>query len=199
MDVLSWDFGKYKGIFYIAHANALYLDARWRSHVSIHIRSFINPSCSYFLGMTDGRNTMSMEHYIYRSQTSPSRPAFFGFGIKFGREDILKRFEDMGLTVMYELDTVYRDILAGMPNCDGKSEADIAAMPTMVRECRCRQLEENGRHQTICAEEKWSDYGNATCQARKFKTSWHPGWYVVRVYVVVRDDCRCSFLLRECR
>jgi hypothetical protein len=126
--------------------------------------------------MTDGRNVMSMEHYIYRSQTSPSRPAFFGFGIKFGRENVLKRLEEMGLTTLYELDTVYGDILAEMPKCDGKSQADIEAMPPMVRECRCTKSDATGG-QTICSEAKWSDYGNATCETRKYRTSWHPGWY----------------------
>lgn len=137
--------------------------------------------------MTDGRNIMNMEHYIYRSQMSPSRPAFFGFGMK-GREDVLKRLEDMGLTTLYELDKIYKDILAEMPKCDGKSPSYIEAMPPMVRDCRCTKLEANAGGQTICSEEKWSDYGNATCQTRKFRVSWHPGWYV--------RPCVCAYATR---
>jgi hypothetical protein len=148
------------------------------SSLIAHIWScFLSFSLSLSLGMTDGRNNMNIEHYIYRSQTSPSRPAFFGFGMK-GREDILKRLEGMGLTILYELDTIYKNILAEMPKCDGMSPSDIDAMPTMVRECRCTITEGIAGGQPVCQEEKWSDYGNATCQTRKFRVSWHPGWYV---------------------
>jgi hypothetical protein len=121
---------------------------------------------------------MNMEHYIYRSQMSPSRPAIFSVGIKFGRQEVLKRLEDMGLTTLYDLDTIYKDIQAEMPTCDGKSPSDIEAMPPMVRDCQCTQSEDIAGGQTICSQEKWSNYGNATCQARKYMVSWHPGWYV---------------------
>jgi hypothetical protein len=125
---------------------------------------------------------MNMEHYIYRSQMSPSRPAIFSVGIKDVRQDNLKRLEDMGLTTLYALDTIYRDIQAEMPKCDGKYPSDIEAMPAMVRDCQCTKLEANDGL-TICSQEKWSDYGNATCQARKYRVNWHPGWYV-RAYAM---------------
>ena len=121
--------------------------------------------------MTDGRDTMLLQHYFYRSFFSvPNRPALFGIGIN-GREAILQRFENLGLTTLYGSQDVLKLPMKNdkIPDCEGITPAEVKTLPHMMHECKCVMMDDG---KEACTKEKWTKLGSPICDERPYQVSW---------------------------
>ena len=72
--------------------------------------------------------------------------------------------------------------LQTVPDTAGKTEEEIEAMPKYVRSFRCEKNIESGEP---CKKTKFSYIGgDEPCNQRKYRVSWHPGWYVCLPHTV---------------
>lgn len=127
-------------------------------------------------GMTDGRNFMGMELYFRRAAVDTRGKASFlalniGGRALSGRQSVMQKLDEMGLTALY-LDPGQQDrIVANMPDTFGKTETEIEEMPVLTRYFKCQGKVEKG--DPGCGSHK---FNTTVCPKRRAKTSWHPGW-----------------------
>ena len=133
--------------------------------------------CRFFPSMTDGRDFHKMLLYFYRGGVNRNRPALIAnhLGTRFlvQRSEASKQLEQRGLAAFFSDPKIYEEAEAAVPDSLGKTAEEIQAMPKFVRNYRCGNLIEKG--DPYCHEEK---YNNTYCAKRRFKTSWHQGWWV---------------------
>jgi len=146
---------------------------------------------SWDFGMTDGRNRWKMLLYAYHAgMQNPfihednnnihdnhlldhivSPVSFFAFNIN--REiPTVESIGHTGMPTFYQDSGAYKKLVKdNIPDTLGLSETEIQSMPEFVKTFKCGGALENG--DPHCGDEKFND---EVCHARKFKTSWHPGW-----------------------
>ena len=139
-------------------------------------------------GMTDGRDFHKMLLYFYRGGVNRNRPALIAnhLGTRFSvqRSEASKQLEQRGLAAFFSDDKIYELAEAAVPDSLGKTAEEIQAMPKFVRNYRCGNLMENG--DPYCGDEK---YNNTYCVNRRFKTSWHQGWWVFGLMKSLLASC----------
>lgn len=137
---------------------------------------------SWDFGMTDGRNTAIFELYFTRAGIHPNRPIGVGIETQGGgaaeRLKVMQHLEDSGFPMLYLDDRVKANAIAVLPDCATglMSEAEIAALPPYIRNFKCNgAIEKGGPH---CDTSKWTNVTDYCPTRPKFRTGWHPGWYV---------------------
>lgn len=94
---------------------------------------------SWDYGMTDGNDPSKLFHFGYRGGLSPGRPAVMGIHMngrsRGGREAALKDLEKLGMAAFFGNEDAMTKLREGVPDSAGMSDADIAALPEMVRKC----------------------------------------------------------------
>ena len=135
---------------------------------------------SWDYGMTDGRGYDRMEHYFYRAGYNPNRPALMtgDVGNDRVRIDIMMAMDTMGLASFYRESSFQKAQWLKLPDTEGLTEDQVAAMPPYVRAFRCGNQFEKGDN--FCAAYKFTVTDDANCEKRKYRVSWHPGWYVLK-------------------
>lgn len=114
--------------------------------------------------------------YFYHAALAQSRPAVLGIGIvgHGGRRDLtLQVMEDLGMTSFIMDEAVVKEMRDAVPDTFGKTDEEIALMPPYIRHLRCIEKFEAG--DPGCDEDK---FNMSLCTGRRFRTPWHPGWYV---------------------
>lgn len=106
----------------------------------------------------------------------PSNPAAILINGGNARKDVLAHLEERGMTALYQDIGEQRAIEKLIPDSAGVTQEQIDRMPPFVRNFRCGRTIEDG--EPHCGEEK---FNIKICPDRRFRTSWHPGWYEVFV------------------
>ena len=135
---------------------------------------------SWDYGMTDGRDPSLLEMYCGRAALLPTRPACVGIEIHGGggtdRVDVLGHLESSGMAVLYLDEAVKSAALRAVPDCDGIAEDKVRELPRYIRHFKCDSLIEKGP--PYCESDKWTNLTGYCPTKPKFRTGWHPGWYV---------------------
>ena len=101
-------------------------------------------------------------------------PACVALGIKTGpRTSAVDDLHSLGLTAATLNHALIKATANAAPDTLGMDDNEISALPPAVRNIRCGSEIENG--DPYCGAEK---FNNTVCDNRKYRTSWHPGWYV---------------------
>lgn len=132
---------------------------------------------SWDYGMCDGRDHQRMELYARRIALIPTMPAVVALnpGKDRGRVGVVRHLTDRGMTALAMDHGTVNSRISKFPNCADMEKDAIDQLPKYVQYFQCAGGVENGQ---VCGAHKWTDTGDATCEKRKFRTSWHPGWYV---------------------
>lgn len=134
---------------------------------------------SWDFGMTDNTHVGNMEMYFRQAGLHPNRPACVGLEIHGGSYDsrlkILRNLEDSGLTALYMPPQIMTAVVERIPDSMGLNSSDLLSMPPFLRSFKCEGVLEKGS--PGCSAGKWTDV-KSVCEAVKFRTGWHPGWYV---------------------
>ena len=97
----------------------------------------------------------------------------------------IDRMESLGPPIFR---MVTNAVLQAIPDTAGKTQEEIDAMPKYVRSFRCEKQIEKG---DLCLGTKYTYAGgDEPCDKRKFRVSWHPGWYVSEPHSVALVLCR---------
>lgn len=88
---------------------------------------------------------------------------------------IMKAMDEMGLPSFYRESGFQRIQWAKIPDSEVLSPEEVDAMPPYIRGFKCGNQFENG---APCGSMKFTNTGDVDCEKRKFRVSWHPGWYV---------------------
>jgi hypothetical protein len=125
--------------------------------------------------MTDGHEVAGFEMYFRQASLSPSRPACIGLqmGNDPNRVRVLQHLEGSGVAALFMPQNVFSAVVAGIPD---SASLDAASLPPFVRHFKCDGAVEQG--EPGCAGNKWTDVVGPNCPNAKYRTSWHPGWYV---------------------
>jgi hypothetical protein len=143
---------------------------------------------SWDYGMCDGRSYIKAEMYTRRALVANPAVAFVMLqtGNLGGRTAVVQHMTTQGQAAFVADDKIMQSMEMQFPDSATLSADDTLALPPAVRNYRCGTAMEKG--EPLCGIEKWTVTGNKTCDDRKFKTSWHPGWYVCVVL------CGCTLL-----
>jgi len=132
---------------------------------------------SWDYGMVDITKLPGLMHYGYRGGLSPGRPAMIGFDVGgqewlwTEREDQLASLGTLGMSTFVSTNLMYYTRNTGIPDSGiGVTQAEIDALPVMVRNYRCGTQYESG--DPFCGEEK---YSKEFCPNRMAQAGWHPG------------------------
>ena len=131
----------------------------------------------YDYALTDGsRQTWMQKLFQHRvGLFCPNRPiqlALHCAGKTFQtKAQTVQELEELGLSALIEDEDLHRAVMAAVPDSFGKSEAELNAMPLLIRNFRCRDQMERG--DPYCARDK---FNTTDCPDRQYRTSWHPGW-----------------------
>jgi hypothetical protein len=129
---------------------------------------------SWDYGMTDGKDSSKMQHFLYRGGISPGRPALMmlksGGRSRKDREDRHKSLENIGLPAFYGADDSTEAMRNAIPSSGGIPLEDIDKLPEYVRNFKCGDSIEKG--DPLCGKEKYTSY---ICSKRGKQTGWHPG------------------------
>ena len=127
--------------------------------------------------MTDGRDVKKMAMYCYRAALNPSKPACIALHLgrpsQQSRASALSQLEQLGASMFVSDEAVFEAVMDQIPDCQGKSDNELAKMAPFVRHFKCGGLVESG--DPYCGVEK---YNKTDCTQRKFMAKWHQGWYV---------------------
>jgi len=132
---------------------------------------------SWDYGMCDGRDYNRMEMFARRVALIPTMPAVVALNPSKdgGRKGVMEHMTNLGMTALVMNDKTVTDRFAILPNCAEIDQDAIDILPKYVKYFQCGGGVENGE---VCGAHKWTDTGDSVCETRKFRTSWHPGWYV---------------------
>jgi hypothetical protein len=137
---------------------------------------------SWDYGMTDGRTPSLLELYCGRAALQPTRPACVGIELHGGggteRIDVLGHLEASGMTVVYLDEAVKSAALRAVPDCDRIPLQQVSELPRYIRHFKCDGVIEKGH--PYCEVNKWTNLTGYCPTKPKFRTGWHPGWYVVQ-------------------
>jgi hypothetical protein len=129
----------------------------------------------------------SMEMYFRQAALNPSRPACVAMEIQGSapqRIRVLKHLEASGVAALYVPTDVSKEVFDGIPDSFGLNETQILALPPYVRSFKCEDAIEKG--EPGCAADKWTPV-QPVCKDAKYRTSWHPGWYVLLLILIGHD------------
>jgi hypothetical protein len=135
---------------------------------------------SWDYGMTDGRTPSLLELYCSRAGVQKNRPACVGIQVQGGsgaeKLRVLRHLEESGMTVLYLDEAVRAAALAALPDCAFLDEDTLDELPRFIRHFKCDHEIEKGH--PFCESDKWTDVSGYCPFKPKFRTGWHPGWYV---------------------
>lgn len=130
---------------------------------------------SWDYGMTDGRNTGLMLHYMYRGALAPTRPAVmmihYGGRSSAYRQVRMKELDDMGLASFLFEENAMKVMRDNFPDSAGLSKEVLDTMPEYVKNYRCGASIEKG--DPYCDSDKYTTF---MCTPRMKQASWHPGY-----------------------
>ena len=128
-------------------------------------------------GMCDGRDYNRFEFYARRVALIPTMPAVVALNPSkdTGRTGVMEHMTNLGMTALAMNNKALTDRFAALPNCAEVDQETIDGLPKYLKYFQCSGGVENGE---VCGEHKWTFTGDDVCEKRKFRTSWHPGWYV---------------------
>jgi hypothetical protein len=119
-----------------------------------------------------------MELFLNHAGYHPNRPVLVGVNLdgyfRQQRVDVANWLEKAGLPILYESpDNALQAVLDKVPDTLGMNQTDIDRLPPYIRSFKCGGLIEDG--DPYCGLEKFT---LDLCPQRRYKSSWHPGWYV---------------------
>ena len=147
------------------------------SHLTFDIDSL-----SWDFGMTDGSNYHFAMLYFYRTAMAVKGVTCLAFntggvGSFLEHQKVIKFLDDSGAIGLISPDAQMSSAIAAVPDSFGLTDDQINKMPQFVRNFRCERKIEDG--DPYCGKEKYND---TMCAGRRYKASWHQGWYVNFVY-----------------
>lgn len=145
---------------------------------------------SWDTGMCDGYAYDLMGYYFLHAYLSiPTRPLAVGLhtGVREQRLEAMADLQNIGLPLVWHNESWYKYMENQLPDtADGKTLEEIQQMPEFVRYFKCGRTIETG---DLCEPQK---YNTTTCDDRKYKASWHPGfkWHAMEgnVYALFMAD-----------
>lgn len=139
-------------------------------------------SLSWDYGMCDGHEHNKIALYAYRTArlsqqdtySQPGnikhRPSLIGLHHNDDVTELLHIMQGLGMTVLGMDRPLKSTVEKSFPDMFGMSDAEIQALPPMVKYMRCQEKIEAG--EPGCQDNKYNDIA---CPKRRAKASWHPG------------------------
>ena len=114
--------------------------------------------------------------YANRASLLPNNPAivFLQTGNNRGRLNLAKVATDLGQTSLAMDDNAFNRKRSAFPDSSVLDEEQLRELKPYVRNFRCGTAVEKG--EPFCSAEKWTHTNITSCDSRKFRTGWHPGW-----------------------
>lgn len=121
-----------------------------------------------------------MEYYFYRAGHHPNRPGLMTGNVNGdrGRIEVVAAMDELGLPAFYQEKKFGQEQMNKLPDSEILTADQIEAMPPYVRAFKCGNQFEKGEP---CGEYKFTNTGDEVCEKRKYRVSWHPGWYVLPI------------------
>lgn len=129
---------------------------------------------SWDFSAADAHHAWRLEYFAHRVMRMDNRPALLVLRADSTRQPIVEHLTDLGMGILAADESYVDGRMEHFPDSTELTEEEIYALPELVRWFKCRNMIEAGRG---CMRNKFTK--NGTCDDRPWRTSWHPGWYVV--------------------